>query len=131
MVQLPAMNTPQLGWVRNKLRHRGQPVPPIYQPEVAAEAIVWASDHPRREVWVGGPTVKAIAGNRLVPGLADWYLARNGYASQQTDEPEDPNRPDNLFSPVPEDRGAHGRFGDRAASFSLRLGRRCTGDCSG
>src|SRR5436853_678126 len=93
MVQLPAVNTPQFGWVKSRLPHKAQPVPPIYQPEVAAEAIVWAAHHPRREFYLGLSTVRAIIGNKLVPGLGDWYLARIGYAAQQTDEPEDTHRP--------------------------------------
>jgi NAD(P)-dependent dehydrogenase (short-subunit alcohol dehydrogenase family) len=112
MVQLPAMNTPQFDWVRSRLPRRAQPVPPIYEPEVAANAIVWASEHDRREIYVGGPTVAAIVGNKLAPGVADWYLARTGFDSQQTGEPERPERPDNLFQPVDEQRdfGPHGRF---------------------
>ncbi len=117
-VHLPAVNTPQFGWVKSRLPNKAQPVPPIYQPEVAADAIHWAAYHDRRELWVGVPTVKAIIGNRLAAGLLDGYLGRTGYASQQTDEPEDPNRPHNLWSPVPGDHGAHGRFGDRARDFS-------------
>src|ERR671931_1437991 len=88
MVQMPALNTPQFGWVKSRLPHKAQPVPPIYQPEVAAEAIVWAAHHPRREFYVGFSTVKAIVGNKLVPGLGDWYLARTCYEAQQTDGPE-------------------------------------------
>lgn len=119
MVQIPALNTPQFGWVRNKLPRKAQPVPPIFQPEVAARAIYYAAHHPnRREYFVGGSTVKAIVGNKLVPSLADQYLARNGYESQQYDGSEDPNRPDNLFHPVPGDHGAHGAFGDRASNCS-------------
>ena len=116
MVQLPAMNTPQFDWVKSRLRNRAQPVPPIYQPEVAANAIVWASEHDRREVYVGLSTEVAIIGNKVAPGVADWYLARTGYEAQQTDEPEDPDRPDNLWHPADADRdfGAHGRFGARA-----------------
>jgi len=112
MVQLPAMNTPQFEWVKSRLPRRAQPVPPIYEPEVAARAIVWASEHDRREIYVGGPTVAAIVGNKLAPGVADWYLSRAGFDSQQTDEPERPGRPDNLFEPVDADRdfGPHGRF---------------------
>jgi hypothetical protein len=112
MVQLPAMNTPQFDWVRSRLRHRAQPVPPIYQPEVAANAIVFASEHHRREIYVGMSTETAIIGNKIAPGIGDWYLARNGYRSQQTDEPEDPHRPDNLWHPADAERdfGAHGRF---------------------
>jgi NAD(P)-dependent dehydrogenase (short-subunit alcohol dehydrogenase family) len=110
MVQLPALNTPQFGWSRAKLANHPQPVPPIFQPEVAARAIVWAAGERRRDVWVGLPTALTIGGNRLVPALGDAYLARTGFRSQQTDEPLDRGRPDNLFEPVEGDRGAHGRF---------------------
>lgn len=121
MVHLPALNTPQFSWCRTRLPRHPQPVPPIYDPEVAARAIVWASEHNRRELWVGYPTVLAIVGNKLAPGLADRYLARTGYRSQQTDVPVDPERDDNLFHPVPGDFGAHGQFGERARSRSLQL----------
>jgi hypothetical protein len=116
MVQMPALNTPQFDWVKSRLPRRAMPVPPVFQPEVAAEAIVYASDHPRREFFVGLPTVEAIVGNAIVPGLGDRYLARTGYGAQQTSEPEDPGRPDNLWSAVDDTRdfGAHGRF-DRLA----------------
>jgi NAD(P)-dependent dehydrogenase (short-subunit alcohol dehydrogenase family) len=116
MVQLPAMNTPQFDWVKSRLPRRAQPVPPIYAPEVAADAIVWASEHARRELYVGLPTDVAIMGNKLAPALGDWYLARNGFDSQQTDEPEDPDRRFNLWEPVDDERdfGAHGRFAARA-----------------
>jgi NAD(P)-dependent dehydrogenase (short-subunit alcohol dehydrogenase family) len=119
MVQMPALNTPQFGWVRSKLPRKAQPVPPIFEPEVAARAIYYAAHHPRRrEYFVGGSTVKAIFGNKIAPSLADHILARSGYESQQYDGRKDPNRPDNLFDPVPGDHGAHGTFGDRAASQS-------------
>jgi NAD(P)-dependent dehydrogenase (short-subunit alcohol dehydrogenase family) len=121
MVQMPALNTPQFGWVKSRLPHTAQPVPPIYQPEVAAEAIVQAAHHPRREFYVGFSTVKAIIGNKLVPGFADWYLARTGYESQQTNVPAAPNRPNNLWEPVPGDHGAHGTFDARAREHSLQL----------
>jgi NAD(P)-dependent dehydrogenase (short-subunit alcohol dehydrogenase family) len=121
MVQMPALNTPQFGWVKSRLPHKAQPVPPIYQPEVAAEAIVWAAHHPRRELFVGFSTVKAIIGNKLAPWLGDWYLARVGYASQQTNAPADPHRPDNLWQPVPGDHGAHGTFDARAHDTSVQL----------
>jgi len=123
MVQLPALNTPQFEWVKSRLPGRAQPVPPIFQPEVAADAIVWAADHPRREYFVGFPTVEAIVGDRIAAGLADRYLAHAGYESQQTREPEDPRRPHNLWAPVDEDRdfGAHGRFDARALSGSWEL----------
>jgi len=117
-VHLAAMNTPQFGWVKSRLPNKAQPVPPIFQPEVAAEAIHWAAHHGRREIWVGTPTVKAILGNRVAGGLLDWYLARTGVESQQTTEPEDPRRPHNLWSPVDGDHGARGAFGERARDRS-------------
>ena len=121
MVQLPALNTPQFDWVKSRLPNRAQPVPPIFQPEVAADAIVWAAESGRREVWVGMPTVKAILGDRVAPGVLDRVLARMGYDSQQTSEPEDPARPDNLWRPVSGDHGAHGRFDARAQPVSLQV----------
>jgi hypothetical protein len=115
MVQLPAINTPQFEWVKSRLPNRAQPVPPIFQPEPIADAIVRAADN-GREVFLGYPTTMAIVGNKVAPGFGDWYLARTGFASQQTDEPEDPSRPDNLWEPVDAevDFGAHGRFDARA-----------------
>ncbi|CAN5522621.1 SDR family oxidoreductase [soil metagenome] len=121
MVQLSAINTPQFGWVKSRLRHKAQPVPPIYQPEVAADAIVWASAHDRREVFVGAPAVGTILADRLIPGLLDRYLGRTGYDSQQTDEPTDPDRPSNLWAPVEGDFGAHGDFDDQAHARSPQL----------
>ena len=121
MVQMPALNTPQFRWVKSRLPHKAQPVPPIFQPEVGAQAVVWAAHHPRRELYVGWPTVKAIVGNKLVPGVGDWYLARTGYAAQQTDEPADPTRPHNLWQSVPGDHGAHGVFDERATDWSAQL----------
>jgi NAD(P)-dependent dehydrogenase (short-subunit alcohol dehydrogenase family) len=121
MVQLPALNTPQFDWGRSKMPRRPQPVPPIFQPEVAADAIVWSAQDRRREVFVGGSTVLTIVGNELAPALGDRYLARTGYDAQQTDEPADPERPDNLFEPVPGDRGAHGRFDADAQPRSAQL----------
>jgi short-subunit dehydrogenase len=121
MVQLPALNTPQFTWSRAKLPRKPQPVPPIFQPEIAARAIVWAAHHPQRQLMVGWPTVKAIVGNAIAPAFADRYLARNGYDAQQTDEPVDPNRPDNLFQPVPGDQGAHGPFDDSSRGHSAQL----------
>jgi NAD(P)-dependent dehydrogenase (short-subunit alcohol dehydrogenase family) len=122
MVQMPALNTPQFGWVKSRLPHKAQPVPPIFQPEVAARAIYHAAHDPgRREYYVGFSTVKAIFGNKLVPGFADHYLARNGYDAQQHDGPEDPNRPNNLWHPVAGDHGAHGTFDERASSSSAEL----------
>ena len=123
MVQLPALNTPQFDWVKSRLPHRGQPVPPIYQPEVAADAIVWAAGADRREVYVGYPTVIAIVGNKLLPGVGDAYLARTGFRAQQTDEPETPDRPHNLWEPLDQERdfGAHGRFDARARDASWQF----------
>jgi NADP-dependent 3-hydroxy acid dehydrogenase YdfG len=121
MVQMPALNTPQFSTVRTKLPRHPQPVPPIYQPEVAAEAIVWAAQHARREVWVGRSTPVVIAGNHVAPGIGDRYLARTGFDSQQTDQPVNGDRPDNLFEPLPGDHGAHGEFDDKAAGSSVEL----------
>lgn len=118
MVHLPAVNTPQFNWVKSRLPNRAQPVPPIYQPEVAADAIVHAAHHPKREYKLGIPTLKAVYGNMIAPDYADRYLARHGYNSQQTDEPEDPDRPHNLWEPLPGDWGAHGDFDQRASDQS-------------
>ena len=121
MVNMPALNTPQFRWVKSRLPRKGQPVPPIFQPEIAAEAIVWAAYSNRREVNVAWTTSVAVIGNNFVPGLADYYLAKNGYDAQMTEEPEDPNRPDNLWQPLPGDHGAHGAFDDRAHDRSIEL----------
>lgn len=123
MVQLPAVNTPQFRWVKSRLPNKAQPVPPIHQPEIIADAITYVADNPRREMWVGWPTVKAIVGNRIAPGFADRVLARTGYENQQIDEAEDPSRPHNLWEPVDdtEDWGAHGAFDDRAKNSTSQL----------
>jgi NAD(P)-dependent dehydrogenase (short-subunit alcohol dehydrogenase family) len=126
MVQMPAVNTPQFSWVLSRLPRHAQPVPPIYQPEVAAAAVVHAADNPRRrEYWVGGSTVGTLLANAVVPGLLDRYLARTGFDSQQTSEPRDPHQPENLWSPAdgPEgkDFGAHGVFDQRSTSRSYQL----------
>lgn len=118
MVQLPAMNTPQFEWVKSRLPRKPQPVPPIYQPEIAADAIVWAAHHDRREISVGMPTVAAIYGDKIAPGMLDRYLAWTGVDAQQTGEPADPNRPHNLWEPLPGDAGAHGTFDERASGVS-------------
>ena len=119
MVQMPALNTPQFGWCRSKLPRKAQPVPPIFQPEVAAGAIYYAAHHPwRREYFVGGSTVKAILGNKVAPWALDWYLARTGFEAQQYDGHEEPNRPDNLYEPVAGDHGAHGAFDSRSKDES-------------
>lgn len=121
MVQLPAMNTPQFDWVRSNLEHRAQPVPPIYQPEVGADAVFFAAHQKRREVYAGSSTVEAIVGNKIAPHLLDEYLARTNYRAQQTDEPEDPERPDNLYEAPGGDYEAHGRFDARSRPVSTEL----------
>jgi NAD(P)-dependent dehydrogenase (short-subunit alcohol dehydrogenase family) len=126
IVHMPAVNTPQFDWVESRLPNHAQPVPPIYQPEVAARALLYAADHPgRREYWVGGSTVATLLANRVIPGLLDRYLARTGFTSQQTDQPRDPNQPANLWEPADgkdgHDFGAHGRFDDRAHERSYQL----------
>ncbi|HET8654689.1 MAG TPA: SDR family oxidoreductase [Longimicrobiaceae bacterium] len=123
MVQMPALNTPQFRWVLSRLPNKAQPVPPIHQPEVAAEAILFAADHDRREMWVGWPTVVAIAGNRVAPWFADEELAKAGYSAQQTDEPQVPDHDVNLWHPVDDERdfGAHGVFDDRATPYTSQL----------
>ncbi len=112
-VHLPAINTPQFRWVRSRLPREAQPVPPIFQPELAAEAIVWASEHDRREIHLAAPTAAAILGQQFVPALLDRYLV-SAWEAQMIEEARDPDRPDNLFSPVDDDHGAHGAFDDRA-----------------
>jgi NADP-dependent 3-hydroxy acid dehydrogenase YdfG len=121
MVQLPAVNTPQFDVVRSRLPNRPQPVPPIYQPEVIARAVLHVAEHPTRELWVGWSAMKAILGQKVIPGLLDRYLGRTGYASQQTAEPEPPGRPDNVDAPIPGDRGAHGRFDAQSSARSPEL----------
>ncbi len=121
MVQLPAVNTPQFGWVKSRLPNKPQPVPPIYQPEVPARAIYFAAHNKRRTVEVGLPTVIAVQANKVAPGLIDQYLGRTNYKAQQTNEPESPNREDNLWQPVSGDHGAHGTFDRRAYSSSPQL----------
>ena len=121
MVQLPAVNTPQFNWCRTKLPDHPQPVPPIFQPEVPAEAVYWAAHHRRRELDVGGSTVKAIFGNKLSPRFADWYLAKTGYESQQIQDMPVNGRPDNLYEPVPDEAATHGMFDNRAHARSYQL----------
>lgn len=117
-VQLPAVNTPQFAWSRAKLPNEPQPVPPIFQPELVADAVVFAARHKRREIQLAWPAMKAIAGEKIAPGFADHYLARNGYEAQQTDEPLHEPRPDDLYDPVPGDHGAHGSFDAQAKGWS-------------
>jgi hypothetical protein len=118
MIQLPGVNTTQFTWGRTKLPKQTIPVPPIYQPEVPADAIHHAAHHRRRQIFVGIPTVVNILGERVAPWALDWYLAKTGVSSQQTDTPLDPRGHDNLFEPVDEDRGARGPFNDKAHSIS-------------
>ena len=126
IVQMPAVNTPQFSWVLSRLPRRPQPVPPIYQPEVAAKGVVFAADHPdRKEHWVGASTVGTIVAQRIAAPLLDRYLARTGYDSQQTKEPAGPGQPTNLWEPVDQqpgsDHGAHGDFDDASHSRSAQL----------
>jgi hypothetical protein len=121
MVQLPAMNTPQFSWVKSRLPRKPQPVPPIYQPEIGAEAVLFAARNDRREMYVGYPTVAAIVGDKIAPRFGDWYLASAGYDAQQTSEPVELDRRNNLWEPLPGDHGAHGTFDDRATGFSPQL----------
>ncbi len=121
MLNLPAVNTPQFRWIRNHMPRKPKPFGTIFEPEVAARAIVWAAEHPRRELNVGWGTTQAIIANAFAPGLLDRYLARIGYDQQQSDEPEPASRPDNLHAPVPGDAGAHGVFGEQAKSASPQL----------
>ena len=126
MVQMPAVNTPQFSWVLSRLPNHPQPVPPIYQPEVAADAVLFAADHPkRREYWVGGSTMGTLLANAVAPGLLDRYLAKTGFKSQQTDKPRDPEQATNLWQPADgagkHDYGAHGVFDDKATSSSKQV----------
>ncbi|NEB08351.1 SDR family oxidoreductase, partial [Streptomyces coelicoflavus] len=126
MVQMPGLNTPQFSWVLTRLPRHPRPVAPVYQPEVAARAVLYAADHPQRRMyWVGGSTVATLLGQKLAPGLLDRYLARTGYEGQQTDRPVDPSRPVNLWKPAddtaPDDYGAHGVFDDEAHARSLQF----------
>lgn len=121
MVHLPAVNTPQFSWVRSRLANEAQPVPPIFQPELAADAVLWAACHKRRDVTVGWPAVKAILGDKFIPRLIDRYLARTGFDAQQTDQPRRKDKPDNLWRPLPGDHGAHGDFDARSRRHSLQL----------
>lgn len=122
-VHMPALNTPQFEWVKSRLPHRAQPVPPIFQPEVAADAVLWAAIHHPRDLDVGAPTWEAITGNKVIPGYLDELLGRNGYVNQQTDETRNPNARNNLYEPVDDttDFGAHGRFDARATDNSAFL----------
>ncbi|WP_255952065.1 SDR family oxidoreductase [Streptomyces odontomachi] len=127
VVEMPAVNTPQFSWVLSRLPRRPQPVPPIYQPEVAARSVVQAADHPRRRQYqVGASTTATVLANKLAPALLDRYLARTGYASQQTDEAASGNGPENLWQPADraewDDYGAHGEFDTRSHAHSVQTG---------
>lgn len=122
VIQMPAMNTPQFTWVKSRMPNLPQPVPPIYEPEVGARVVLHAAltKYPRREYWVGGSTVKAIIGQKIIPGPLDWYLGKTGYkAQQQQDRSDSPDRPNNLWAAVPTNFGAHGPFDARSRPFSL------------
>ena len=121
VVHMPAMNTPQFTWVKSRLPNLPQPVPPIYRPEVGAGVVLHAAytSRPRREYWVGGSTVKAIVGQKFIPGLLDLYLGKTGYKAQQRDQSDSPDRPNNLWQPVPTTLGAHGPFESQSRPFSL------------
>ncbi len=121
MVDLPAVNTPQFDWALNKTGHRAKPVAPIFQPEIPARAIYRAAFHPRRQTWIGFPTVEAILANRIAPGLIDRYLARVGYTGQLSEQALAKDAPSNLFHPVPGNYGAHGRFDRRARTRSWQV----------
>jgi short-subunit dehydrogenase len=121
MLQLSAFNTPQFDWSRSRMARRARPMGPVFQPELAARAILWAARHARREVTVGFPALKAIWASKLFPSLVDHHLARSGYSGQQTDEPRDPQAPENLWHSVRGPYGAHGRFDDAAKSWSLQF----------
>jgi short-subunit dehydrogenase len=121
MVQMPALNTPQFEWCRTRMPWQPQPVPPVFEPEVAARAIYYAAHHRRREIMVGAPTLRAVWANKFIPGLLDRYLAHFGYSSQESGLPVSPDREDNLFAPVHGDFAAHGRFDAIARRSSTEL----------
>ena len=136
VVQMPAVNTPQFSWVLSRLPRKPQPVPPIYQPEVAAEGVVFAAEHPqRKEYWVGGSTAATILAQKFAAPLLDRYLGRTGYKSQQTGERAQAGRPANLWQPADQppgtDQGAHGDFDDRARDHSGHLAAAETAETAG
>jgi NAD(P)-dependent dehydrogenase (short-subunit alcohol dehydrogenase family) len=120
-VHLAAFNTPQFEWARHRIGAQPQPLPPIFQPEVAAGAIVWSAQHKRRELYVGFPAVKIILGNKLFPGLIDYMASKQAIDGQKDDQVKEPSTRDNLFDPVPEDMGTRGRFNDQAKERSWQL----------
>ncbi len=121
MVQMPALNTPQFDWVKSRMTHKAQPVAPIFQPEVGAKAVLWVAAHPRRELNVSFRSSLFIWGNKFFPGFGDWYLSKTGFQGQQTQELENPKRPNNLFESVDGDYGSHGRFDSQSIPESRFL----------
>ena len=121
VVHMPAINTPQFSWCKSRMPRKAQPVPPIFQPEVCAEAVYWTAHQRHREVFVGWPTVQAIWAQRLVPGLADHFAAKLAWDGQMYDGARDPNQPIDLFEPVPGHQGAHGAFDERSRANSWEL----------
>ncbi|MCM5704521.1 SDR family oxidoreductase [Larsenimonas salina] len=121
MVEMPGLNTPQFDWCKSHLPRRARPVAPVYQPEVGARAVYWAAHNRRRDLWVGASSVMTILGSRIAPGLMDRYLARNAIGGQQSNQAEDPTRPDNLWATVPGERGTRGRFSNEARPHSAQL----------
>jgi NAD(P)-dependent dehydrogenase (short-subunit alcohol dehydrogenase family) len=126
MVQMPAVNTPQFDWVLSRLPHHPQPVPPIYQPEIAARAVLYAAEHPnRREYWVGASTAATLIANAVAPGILDRYLGKTGFTSQQETGIPSRELAPNLWDATDEqpgsDQGAHGSFDDRAKTRSPQL----------
>ena len=121
VIHMPAMNTPQFTWVKSRMPNLPQPVPPIYDPHVGARVVLHAAltNSPRREYWVGGSTVKAILGQKLIPGLLDIYLGKTAYKAQQREIPDSPDRPDNVYQPVSTSLGVRGPFDTKSRSFSL------------
>jgi NAD(P)-dependent dehydrogenase (short-subunit alcohol dehydrogenase family) len=121
VVHMPALNTPQFSWCKSRMPRKAQPVPPIFQPEVGAEAVYWAAHHHRRELLVGWPTIQAVWGQKAIPGLLDRYLAKMAWDGQMYDGTRDPGAPVDLYEPVPGHQGAHGSFDERASDHSPAL----------
>lgn len=120
-VDMPGLNTPQFDWALNRMPKRPRPVAPVYQPEVAADAIVWAAHHRRRRLYVGLSSLLMIWADKFAPGLLDLYMAKSAVGGQQTGEPADPDQPDNLWQPAPGEQGARGRFSNEAHAHSIQL----------
>jgi hypothetical protein len=118
---MQALNTTQFVWTKNKMPHKARPTGTIFQPEVAAEAILFAAEHDRREIMVGYTTVEATLGEKMIPGMLDHYLAKAAWKGAMLPEPADPNQPDNFWKPLAGDHGAHGPFDNKARDFSAQL----------